>query len=75
MGVTHDLADKGTLVYFMGIDGAKFRRKVGPGDVLELRVTVTRGGGKVWRFEGQAHVGPDLVAEASFTAMMDRPKG
>ena len=74
VGVTLDLADKGTLVYFMGIDGAKFRRKVGPGDVLELHVSVTRGGGKVWRFDGRAMVGSELAAEASFTAMMDLPK-
>lgn len=75
VGVTMDLADKGTLVYFMGIDGAKFRRKVVPGDVLAMQVTVTRGGGKVWRFDGRATVDGELAAEASFTAMMDLPKG
>jgi 3-hydroxyacyl-[acyl-carrier-protein] dehydratase len=75
VGVTLDLADKGTLVYFMGIDGAKFRRKVVPGDVLELHLTVTRGGGRVWRFDGRATVEGDLAAEASITAMMDIPKG
>ena len=36
VGVTLDLADKNMLVYFMGIEGAKFRRKVVPGDVMEL---------------------------------------
>ena len=75
VGVSNDLADKAFLVYFMGIDGAKFRRKVGPGDVLELRVDVIRGkpGGKVWRFKGRAEVGDELAAEAEFTAMMDLP--
>ncbi|MGL4310733.1 MAG: 3-hydroxyacyl-ACP dehydratase FabZ [Paracoccaceae bacterium] len=74
VGVSMDLADKNLLVYFMGIDGAKFRRKVVPGDVLELHVTVKRGGGKVWKFEGRATVDGELAAEAEFTAMMDMPK-
>src|SRR5690554_5489152 len=38
-----DLVDKNLLVYFMGIDKARFRRKVVPGDVLELQVTALRG--------------------------------
>jgi len=77
VGVSADLADKNFLVYFMGIDGAKFRRKVVPGDVLELHVTVTRGkpGGKVWKFDGRAEVEGELACECSFTAMMDLPQG
>jgi 3-hydroxyacyl-[acyl-carrier-protein] dehydratase len=57
VGVSSDYADKELLVYFMGIDRAKFRRKVGPGDVLELAIEVTRGkpGGKVWKFAARAH--------------------
>ena len=58
----------------MGIDACKFRRKVVPGDVLELHVTVKRGGGKVWKFEGKASVDGELAAQAEFTAMMDLPK-
>lgn len=75
VGVSLGLADKNMLVYFMAIDGAKFRRKVVPGDVLELRVTVKRGGGRVWKFTGRATVEGELAAEAEFTAMMDMPKG
>jgi 3-hydroxyacyl-[acyl-carrier-protein] dehydratase len=73
VGVSADLADKNLLVYFMGIDGCKFRRKVVPGDVLELELTVLRGkpGGKVWKFGGRATVEGELAAEAEFTAMMD----
>ena len=61
------------LIYFMAIDGCKFRRKVVPGDVLLMDVTTTRGkpGGKVWRFKGVATVDGELAAEAEFTAMMD----
>lgn len=75
VGVSMDLADKDMLVYFMAIDGCKFRRKVGPGDVLEMHVTVTRGkpGAKVWKFSGRAEVEGELACEAEFTAMMDMP--
>jgi 3-hydroxyacyl-[acyl-carrier-protein] dehydratase len=75
VGVSLDLADKNLLVYFMGIDGVKFRRMVVPGDIMELHVTVKRGGGKVWKFEGRALVDGELCAQAEFTAMMDLPKG
>ena len=75
VGMSLGLQDRNMLVYFMAIDGCKFRRKVVPGDVLELHVKVTRGGGKVWKFEGRATVDGELAAEASFTAMMDMPKG
>ena len=67
------LTDGNLLIYFMAIDGCKFRRKVIPGDVLMMDVTTTRGkpGGKVWRFKGVATVDGELAAEAEFTAMMD----
>jgi len=73
VGVTLGMADKNMKVYFMAIDAVKFRRKVGPGDVLQMRVETTRGkpGGKVWRFSGVASVDGEMAAEASFTAMMD----
>ncbi len=75
VGLCNDLEGSGALVYFMGIDNARFRRKVGPGDVLELAVEVTRGkpGGKVWRFHGVAMVDGQVAAEADFMAMMDKP--
>ena len=77
IGVALDMADKDLLIYFMAIDNCKFRRKVGPGDVLEMEVTTLRGkpGGKVWRFAGKASVEGELAAEAEFTAMIDMPKG
>ena len=77
IGTALDMADKELLIYFMSIDKCKFRRKVIPGDVLEMQVSTLRGkpGGKVWRFGGQATVEGDLAAEAEFTAMIDMPKG
>jgi 3-hydroxyacyl-[acyl-carrier-protein] dehydratase len=76
VGTGLDLAGKGALIYFMSIDGAKFRRKVVPGDVLEMRVTTTRGrpGGKVWKFKGVATVDGDMAAEAELTAMISMPQ-
>ena len=76
LGVSLDLIDKDLLVYFMAIDKCKFRRKVVPGDVLELNVKTLRGkpGGKVWKFSGVATVEGDMAAEAEFTAMMDLSK-
>jgi 3-hydroxyacyl-[acyl-carrier-protein] dehydratase len=74
VGITMDLADKGANVFFMGVEAAKFRRKIVPGDVMELHVTALRGGGRVWKFEGRAMVAGELAAEAVFTAMFDLPK-
>ncbi|MGR3572116.1 3-hydroxyacyl-ACP dehydratase FabZ [Brevirhabdus sp.] len=74
VGVELDLADKDFLVYFMAIESCKFRRKVVPGDVLEMHVETRRGGGKVWKFHGRATVEGELACEAEFTAMMDMPK-
>ena len=77
VGVSAGFADKDLLIYFMGIDGVKFRRKVVPGDVLELHVTTVRGkpGGKVWKFAGRATVDGEMATEAEFTAMLDLGAG
>ena len=76
VGVSLDMADKEMKVYFMAIDNCKIRRKVVPGDVLEMQLTTLRGkpGGKVWKFAGKAMVEGEMAAEAEFTAMMDIPQ-
>jgi 3-hydroxyacyl-[acyl-carrier-protein] dehydratase len=73
VSLSGNLADKEPLVYFMGIEKCKFRRKVVPGDVLALEITALRGrpGAKVWKFAGRATVEGEVAAEAEFTAMMD----
>jgi 3-hydroxyacyl-[acyl-carrier-protein] dehydratase len=71
VGISMNVIDRDLLVYFMSIDGCKFRRKVVPGDVLELHMDVRRGGGKIWKFGGRAVVGTELACEAEITAMMD----
>ena len=75
VGVSLDLEDSNLLIYFMGIDKCKFRRKVEPGDRLELIVNVLRGkiGSKVWKFSGEARVDGEIAAQVEFTAMMDLP--
>ena len=75
VGVSLDLVDKNLLIYFMGIDKCKFRRKVVPGDNLELKVNTLRGkvGSKVWKFSGSAIVDGEIAAEVEFTAMMELP--
>ncbi len=59
-----------TVTYLMGIDGARFRRPVVPGDRLELKVVVVKRKGMVWKQTGQALVDGEVVAEAEFLAML-----
>ena len=70
--VVHTLGreSEGKLVYFMSVDNARFRRPVVPGDCLHVRVTKQRNRGNVWKFEGRAEVGGQLMAEAVFAAMI-----
>ena len=63
----------GKVVYFMSIEGAKFRRPVMPGDQLRIHVGKERNRGNVWKFHAVARVDDIQVAEARFAAMiMDR---
>ena len=70
--VVHTLGpeSEGKLVYFMSVDNARFRRPVFPGDRLDVHVTKQRHRGNVWKFEGKAKVGDNLMAEAVFAAMI-----
>jgi 3-hydroxyacyl-[acyl-carrier-protein] dehydratase len=61
------------LVYFMTIDGAKFRKPVVPGDVLHLKVTKLKQRGSIFKFECLAFVDEHKVAEAVISAMMVDP--
>lgn len=61
---------KPSLVYFMTIDNAKFRRPVVPGDILELHVVKQKQRGNIWRFACEAIVAGVKVAEAEIAAMM-----
>ncbi len=61
---------EGKLVYFMSIEGAKFRRPVVPGDQMRVHVAKERSRGNVWKFAAEARVDGQVVAEATITAMI-----
>ena len=67
------LADSGKLVYFMAIEGAKFRTPVEPGCLLQLDVEFVQKRASVCKFAGKASVDGKLAAEANFTAMIADP--
>jgi 3-hydroxyacyl-[acyl-carrier-protein] dehydratase len=67
------LAGSGKLVYFMAIDGAKFRVPVEPGVLLHLEVEFVQKRATVCKFAGRATMEGKLAAEANFTAMIADP--
>lgn len=62
--------DSPTLVYFLTIDGAKFRKPVVPGDRLEIKVRKIKKRGNIVRFACEAFVDGAMVAEAEIAAML-----
>ncbi|HRP96249.1 MAG TPA: 3-hydroxyacyl-ACP dehydratase FabZ [Rhodocyclaceae bacterium] len=56
--------DENSVVYFAGIDKARFKRPVGPGDQLLLEVGIARTMRNIWKYEGVARVGDEVAAEA-----------
>ena len=67
------LAGTGKLVYFMAIDGAKFRKPVEPGVLMRLEAEFVQKRAKVCKFAGRAKIDGHVVAEAQFTAMIADP--
>jgi 3-hydroxyacyl-[acyl-carrier-protein] dehydratase len=57
-------------VFFIGIDNARFRKPVIPGDQLKLVVEVLKHKREIWVFDGKAFVEDELVAEAKIMAML-----
>ncbi|MEM6490630.1 MAG: 3-hydroxyacyl-ACP dehydratase FabZ [Pseudomonadota bacterium] len=70
--VVHTLGPEsdGKLVYFMTVDGARFRRPVTPGDQVHVHVTKANQKRNVWKFDGLAMVDGAKCAEATFSAMI-----
>ena len=66
--------ERGKLTYLMGIDEARFRRPVVPGDRLELHVEITKQKGPVWKMRGTGKVEGQECAGAEFMAMLVDPK-
>ena len=61
---------KGKLVYFMSIEKARFRKLVTPGDQLIVEVKKKQARKSVWKFECNAKVDNEIVADATITAMI-----
>ena len=61
---------EGKLVYFMSVDGARFRKPVVPGDSVRVEVEKVHRRGNVWKFSGKAVVEGTVVAEATYAAMI-----
>jgi len=70
---TLGLAGSGKLVYFMAIEGAKFRAPVEPGCLLELEASFVQQRSKVCKFAGRASVDGKTTCEVNFTAMIADP--
>ena len=70
---TLELAGTGKLVFFMGIDGAKFRSPVTPGCLLDLEVEFLQKRSRVYKFKGRASVEGKTTTECEFTAMIADP--
>lgn len=64
--------DEKSVVYFAGIDGARFKRPVEPGDQLVLEVTLGRAKAGIYKFSARALVGEQLAAEAELMCTMRR---
>jgi len=64
---------KGKLAFFMGMEEIKFRKPVGPGDVLELHVEMLRMGSRAGKAQGVAKVNGEITTEAIFSfALVDQ---
>ncbi|MEI6152580.1 MAG: 3-hydroxyacyl-ACP dehydratase FabZ [Deltaproteobacteria bacterium] len=62
--------EKNGLVFFTGIDNARFRKPVIPGDQIKLVLEVIKHRREIWVFEGKAYVDSEVVAEARIMAML-----
>jgi len=63
-------SDKNSVIYFVGIDGARFKRPVEPGDQLLLDVTADRAKAGIYKFGARALVGEELACEAQLMCTM-----
>jgi len=70
---TLELAGTGKLVYFMGVENAKFRSMVTPGCLLDLHVEFLQKRSRVYKFQGVASVEGRTTCEVQFTAMIADP--
>jgi 3-hydroxyacyl-[acyl-carrier-protein] dehydratase len=63
-------SDDKSVYYFVGIDGARFKRPVSPGDQLIMEVSITANKRGMWKFSGQAKVNGQVACEAELICTM-----
>lgn len=63
---TNTKSSDGIMYYFAGINNARFRRLVVPGDQLRLEVTLLKSKRDIWMLEGEAYVGDELACSVEF---------
>lgn len=68
MSKTLDADISNTVIFFLGVDKARFRKQVRPGDVLEMPVRIIKNRRGIFVFEGEARVNGVRVADATFSA-------
>lgn len=66
--------ESGALLYFAGVDAARFKRPVVPGDQLTLSVRLEKQKRNVWKFCTQALVGTEVAVEAQMTCVLKLPE-
>jgi 3-hydroxyacyl-[acyl-carrier-protein] dehydratase len=62
--------DENAVVYFVGIDGARFKRPVEPGDQLKMEVEITRVARGIWKYKARASVDGQTAVEAELMCTM-----
>ena len=62
--------DENAVVYFLGIDNARFKRPVEPGDQLRMQVEILRQSRGIWKFQARATVDDQLAVEAELMCTM-----
>ena len=62
--------DENNIYYFVGIDSARFKRPVEPGDQLLLEASIDRIRGGIWKYKGVARVGDEIACEAELMCTM-----
>ena len=65
-----DFESTNTQVFFMTVDGVKFRKPVKPGDQIKIHVEKEKARGNIWKFKGECRVDDKIVSQASFSAMI-----
>lgn len=67
-----DAVDENTVIYFVGIDGARFKRPVVPGDRLVLEATILQHKRGIWKFAAKATVDGQLATEAELMCTLKK---